>query len=328
MDRRTFLGTLAASFLTTPRSTLAQQPSKVYRIGHLGSGPLLIPPLRKELEESLRQLGYLPGQHIVLEYRSAGGDPERLRQLAAELVQLRVDVLIAETNLAVAAAMQATTATPIVMAAATGVVHAGFVQGLARPGGNVTGLTVDPSPETILGKQVAVLKECVPNLARVAVLWNPAAPGYRAYFQMLEGMAQQLRVELQSFEAQSVTAFEPAFQTARQRRADGLMVFVDTLTFTHRRDIGELAIKYRLPSVAYLKEFAEAGGLVTYGVSLADLYRRTAYYVDKIVKGAKPGDLPVEQPTKFELVINLKTAKALGLTIPPSLLQRADQVIE
>ncbi len=195
MDRRTFLGTLAASFLTTPLATLAQQPSKVYRLGHLGSGPSLIPPLRKELEESLRQLGYLPGQHIVLEYRSAGGDPERLRQLAAELVQLPVDVLIA-----------ATTATPIVMAAATGVVHAGFVHSLARPGGNVTGLTVDPSPETILGKQVAVLKECVPNLARVAVLWNPAAPGYRAYFQMLEGLARQLRVELQSFDAQSVTA--------------------------------------------------------------------------------------------------------------------------
>jgi putative ABC transport system substrate-binding protein len=327
MDRRAFLGTLAGSLLAVPLTTRAQ-PKKVYRIGHLGSGPPLIAPLRKELEDTLRERGYIQGQHIVLEYRAAGGDPERLRQLATELVQLPADVIIAESNLAVAAAMQATRTIPIVMAAATGVVHAGFVQSLARPGGNVTGLTVDPSPETIIGKQLAVLKECVPSLAHVAVLWNPAAPGYRTYFDILDGLARQLRVGLQSLEVQSPTALEAAFQAARQQHADGLIVFVDTLTFTHFRDIGDLATKYQLPSVAYLKEFAKAGGLLTYGISLADLYRRPAYYVDKIIKGAKPGDLPIEQPTTFELVINLKTAKALGLTIPPSLLQRADQVIE
>jgi putative tryptophan/tyrosine transport system substrate-binding protein len=327
MNRRAFLRALAGSIFAVPCAVRAQI-KKVYRIGYLGSGPPLIPPLRKELEDTLRQLGYIPGQHIVLEYRAAGSDPERLRQMATELVQLPADVIIAESNVAVAAAMQATRTIPIVMSAATGALHAGFVRSLARPGGNVTGLTADPAPETILGKQLAVLKECVPTLARVGVLWNPAAPGYRAYFEILQGQAGQLSVGLESLEVQSPADIETSLRTAQQPRVEGVVVFVDILTFSQQRQIGDLSTRYKLPTVAFFREFADSGGLVSYGVKLAELYRRTAYYVDRIIKGAKPADLPVEQPTQFELVINLKTAKALGLTIPPSLLQRADQVIE
>jgi ABC-type uncharacterized transport system substrate-binding protein len=327
IDRREFLAGTSAMLLASPLAAEAQQAKKVWRIGYLGAGPPLEERYQKALEEGLRELGDAPGQQITLEYRFAGGDPERLRQLALELVQMPADVIVAETNPAVAAAKQATSVTPIVMSAATNAIRAGFVQSLARPGGNVTGLTAEPS-ETLLGKQLALLKELVPRMSRVAVLWNPTVPAYRDFFDMLNEEARQLRVSLQSLEVQSPTALEAALGSARQQRAEGLVVFVDIVTFAHRREIAELALKHRLPSVAYVKEFAEAGGLLTYGANLVDLIRRAAYYIDRIIKGAKPADLPVEQPTKFALVINLKTAKALGLTIPQSLLGRADEVIQ
>jgi len=319
---------LAVSFALTPLAAEGQQAAKLYRIGYLASGPSIDPHLQKALEDTLRDLGHIPGRQVSIEYKFPTGDAESLRRFAAELVQLPVDLIIADTNPAVAAAKQATSTIPIVMATAVNPIRAGFVQSLARPGGNVTGLTADPAPETILGKQLALLKELVPKLSRVAVLWNPDAPAYRDYFDMLGTGARQLRISLQSLEVQSPAAFETAFDKARQQRSEGMIIFVDILTFVHRKQIADLAIKHRLPSVAYVREFAEAGGLLTYGVDLAELYRRAAYYVDRIIKGTKPADLPVEQPKKFLLLINLKTAKALGLTVPSSLLLQADQVIE
>jgi len=324
---RIFLGTLAGC-LAVLRRAHAQQAGKVYRVGYLGSGTALEAPLQRALENGFRDLGYAPGQRILLEYRFSELSAERLREFASEFVHMPVDLILADTNSAVAAAKQATTLIPIVMIVGTGVVHAGLIQSLARLGGNVTGLTADSAPETILAKQVATLQECVPNLRKLGVLWNPNAPGYRIYFDILEAQASQLHVEVQSLEVTSPDTVGAAFQAAKKNNLNGMIVFVDILTFGRRRDITTLATKYRIPTVAYVREFADAGGLLAYGANLADMHRRAAYYVDRIIKGAKPGDLPVEQPTKFELVVNLKTAKALGLTISPSLLARADQVIE
>jgi len=324
---RIFLGTLAGC-LAVLRRAHAQQAGKVYRVGYLGSGTALEAPLQRALENGFRDLGYAPGQRILLEYRFSELSAERLREFASEFVHMPVDLILADTNSAVAAAKQATTLIPIVMIVGTGVVHAGLIQSLARLGGNVTGLTADSAPETILAKQVATLQECVPNLRKLGVLWNPNAPGYRIYFDILEAQASQLHVEVQSLEVTSPDTVGAAFQAAKKNNLNGMIVFVDILTFGRRHDITTLATKYRIPTVAYVREFADAGGLLAYGANLADMHRRAAYYVDRIIKGAKPGDLPVEQPTKFELVVNLKTAKALGLTISPSLLARADQVIE
>src|SRR5262245_17308676 len=306
----------------------AQQAGKLYRIGFLGSGPPLDAHLQKSMEDSLRDLGYVLGQRVTIEYKASAGDAERLRQFAAEFVRLPVDLIITDTNPAIAAAKQATATIPIVMVTAANPIGAGFVQSLSRPGGNVTGLSADAAPETILGKQVALLLEFVPKLSRLAVLWNPAAPAYRVYFEILKSNVRQRGINLQSLEVESPAALEKAFDMAHDQRAEGLLVFVDIMTFVHRKQIADLAKKHRLPSVAYVREFADAGGLLTYGADLAAMYRRAAYYVDRIVKGTKPADLPVEQPTKFLLVINHRTAKMLGLTVPPSLLLQADQVIE
>jgi putative ABC transport system substrate-binding protein len=266
--------------LAAPFATEAQQAGKVYRIAFLGEGSTLEPRYQGALEEALRQLGYIPGRRVILEYRYAGGDPERLRQQAAELVQLPVDIILTQTNPATAAAKQATQTIPVVMVTATNVMQTGFVQSLGRPGGNITGLTADPAPETILGKQLGVLREFVPKLSRMGVLWNSSVPGYRQYFDTLQEQARQVGIDLQSLEVQSPTMLETAFATGRQQRAEALFIFVDVLTFVHRRAIVELAIKNRLPTVAYVKEFAEAGGLVTYGIDLTELFRRAAYYVD------------------------------------------------
>jgi putative tryptophan/tyrosine transport system substrate-binding protein len=327
--RRIGLAVVLVLSVLAPPAAGAQQIGKVYRIGYLASGPSLDSRLQQALEDGLRDLGYVRGRQISIEYRfPAAGDAERLRLFAEELVKLPVDVIITDTNPAVAAAIQATNTIPIIMATPANPIRAGFVQSLARPGGNVTGLTADPAPETIIGKQLALLKEFVPRLSRVAVLWNPAAPAYRDYFDILAIAARQLSITPQSFEVQSPMDFERAFDAARQQRSEGLIIFVDILTFVHRKEITDLAKKHRLPSVAYVREFAEAGGLLSYGVDLADLYRRAAYYVDRIIKGTKPAELPIEQPTKFLLIVNNQTARMLGLTIPSSLLVQADHVIE
>ena len=265
----------------------------------------------------------------MIEYRSAEGKLERLPALAAELVALKVDVIVAASTLAALAAKQATRTLPIVFAAAGDPVTSGLVTSLARPGGNVTGLSFF-SPE-LVGKCLEQLKQAVPEVSRVAVLWQPGGPGERTEKDMLkaaEVAARALGVRLQFVEARGPEDFDRAFSDMTRARAGALTVLPSTMFFNERRRLVDLAAKNRLPAVYPWREYVEAGGLMSYGPNVPDLFRRAATYVDKILKGAKPGDLPVEQPTKFELVINLKTAKALGLTIPQSLLQRADQVIE
>jgi putative ABC transport system substrate-binding protein len=329
MNRRTFLCGLTLGTLHTPLAADAQQAGKIPRVGILSMASSEDgAPYEKALEEAFRDLGYVPSKTLLLEHRFASGQPERLRQFAAELVQLPVDVIISGTNPAIAAAKEATSAIPIVMGLSVNPVRAGFVQSLASPGGNITGVSADAAPETILGKQLALLKETLPRLSRVAVLWNPAVTAYRDYFKSTETAALQLGVTLQSVEILSSGALESACASSSQNRAEAMLIFVDNLTFAHRHRIAELAIQHRLPTSVYVKEFVVAGGLMSYGVNLTASYRRAAYYVDRILKGAKPSGLPVEQPTTFEFVINVKTARTLGLTIPQTLLQRADQVIQ
>jgi putative ABC transport system substrate-binding protein len=247
--------------------------------------------------------------------------------LAAELVRLKVDVLVTGSNPVVAAVKQVTATIPVVMAVSRDPVGAGFIASLARPGGNITGFANDPAPE-IIGKNVELLKEAVPRVSRVAFLWNPVPPGAGTYKNAVESAARNLGLTFQSVEVRGRDEFEGAFAAMVRERVNGLVVAADPVTFGPRSEVVLLAAGSRLPAVYGVREFAEAGGLMSYGPNIADQFRRAATYVDKILKGAKPGDLAVEQATKFELVINRKTAKALGLTIPPSLLQRADQIID
>jgi ABC-type uncharacterized transport system substrate-binding protein len=330
MDRRTFLAGTGTVLLAAPLAAEAQQVGKVYRIAYFQVVPRAQnEQMLKALEDGLRERGYVPGQNIFIEYRFADGKPERLPELAAELVRLKVDVIVTGQNPATVAAKQATTTIPIVTTLASDPVGAGLIASLARPGGNITGFTTDVTPE-VGGKRLQLLKEFAPRVSRVTVLWNPAFRGFepKPAFQALEDAARRLRVTLRKVEVREPGDFERAFGVMISERADGLYVIGDPITFTHRRLIADLAVKNRLPATSPLRESAEAGGFMSYGVDFRDLYHRAATYVDKILKGAKPGDLPVEQPTKFELVINLKTAKALGLTIPPSVLRRADEVIQ
>jgi putative ABC transport system substrate-binding protein len=329
MERRTFLGVIAGSLLTAPLAAEAQQAGKVARIGWLGDSPAASPHLDEAFRQGLRDLDYVEGRNVVIEYRWAEGKFERLPALAAELVALKVDVILAGTVLAAVAAKQAIRTIPIVFAAVADPLGSGLVTSLARPGGNVTGLSV-LSPE-LVGKRLEQLKQALPGVSRVAVLWQPGAFGERTEQDMLkaaEVAARALGVRLQFVEARGPTDFDRAFSDMTRAHAGALTVLPSPMFLNERRRLVDLAAKHRLPAGYPWREGADAGGLISYGPSLADLYRRAATYVDKILKGAKPGDLPVEQPTKFELVINLKTAKALRLTIPPSLLQRADEVIQ
>ncbi len=266
------------------------------------------------------------GQDAALEIRNANGRPERLPGLAAELVRLKVEIILAVSNPAIAAAQKATTSIPIVMLLASEPVALGFVASLARPGGNITGLT-SQTPDTA-GKRLQLLKEVVPNLSRVAVLWDPGFLGGRELFRNAEAAAPRLGLQLQLAAAQSSGELNGAFAAMRRERADAVFFVGSPTLFAHRIRIAELAVKHRLPTMCALREYVEAGCLIGYGASLIDQCGRAAYFVDRILKGAKPADLPVEQPTKYELVINAKTAKALGLTIPQSLLLRADEIIQ
>jgi putative ABC transport system substrate-binding protein len=328
MERRTFLGTLGLSVLAAPLAAEAQQAAKIARIGFLTLNLALNPQLREAFLRGLRDLGYVEGSNVVIEYRDAEGKPERLPALAAELVALKVDVIVAPPTLAALAAKQATRTLPIVFAVADPV-GSGLVTSLARPGGNVTGLS-QLAPE-LVGKCLEQLTQVVPGVSRVAVLWQPSAFGGRTEKDMLkeaEVAARALRVRLQFVEARGPADVDRALSDMTRARAGALTVLPSGMFNNERRRLVDLAAKNRLPAVYSWREFVDAGGLMSYGVDLADLWRRAATYVDKILKGTKPADLPVEQPTKFELVINLKTAKALGLTIPPSLLGRADEVIQ
>jgi putative ABC transport system substrate-binding protein len=311
-----------------PLTADAQQAGKVYRIGYIVTAtPDEQEHLTMALDDGLRELGYVEGRNIVVERRFAGGKQERLPDLAAELVRLNVDVIVTGSNPVIAAVKQATVTIPVVMAASRDPVGSGFVASVARPGGNITGLTNDPTPE-IQAKSLELLKEAVPTASRVALLWNPLPPGAETYRKIVESAARKLGVSVQAVEVRGRNEFEGAFAAMARQRVDGVVVLPDPVLFTARNQVVVLATKHHLPAVYHAREFVEIGGLMSYGVNFAHQFRRSASYVDKILKGAKPGDLPVEQATRFELVVNLKTAKALGLTIPPSVLLRADHIIE
>jgi putative ABC transport system substrate-binding protein len=325
MDRRAFIGAFAGGLVIARSVAEAQPAAKVYRIGILlGATAETVAPLVRALTEGLRDLGYVEGRNIVFERRYADGRMERLPELAAELVRLRVDVIVTGSNIHVAAAKRATATIPIVMVAAGDPVGAGFIANLARPGGNITGLSADASRE-IVGKNLALLKEIVPRLSRVGAVGQVQSQGGLA---AIEAAARQLNVALEVVDIRSPDAFESAFAAMDGKRVGAVIVNAGPLTYMRRQQIADLALKHRLPAITGLNEFAQAGLLMSYGPNLPDMYRRAASYVAKILRGAKPADLPVEQPSKFELVINLRTAKALGLTIPQSLLLRADEVIQ
>jgi putative ABC transport system substrate-binding protein len=328
MDRRRFVAG-AVSVLAAPLAVEAQQAEKVYRIGYLQtSARVETLHMVKAFEDGLRDLGYRVGQNVVIEYRFAEARPERLPGLAADLVRLNVDVIVTGINTNTAAAMKATTTIPIVMANSVDPVGAGFVETLARPGRNVTGVTQDTGNE-VFGKRLELLKEILPRGSREwAVLWNPTFGPNRGRWEATADAARKLGLTLLSAEMQRFDDLEPAFASIAKRHPGGLVVMSDAVLFTYRRQIGSMAIKNRLPAISTVSEYAEAGLLLTYGASLPGLWYRSATYVDRILKGAKPADLPIEQPTKFELVINPKTAKALGITIPQSLQGQADKVIQ
>ena len=329
MRRREFI-TLLGSAASFPLAVRAQQPAgRVYRIGYQAITPReQTLHYIKAFEDGLRSLGNRVGENVVIEYRFANGEMERLPALVAELVRLDVDVIVASGgNPANLAAMKATTTIPIVMTSSVDPVGNGLVASLARPGGNVTGFSGDTGSE-ILGKRFELLKEAIPNLSRVGILFNPdVALNGRRQMSLTE-TARTLGLTLVPVEARGLDALEQAFATMRRERAQAFVLQGDSVLFNFRGQIAEMALSNRLPAASVQRELAEAGLLMTYGADYRDLYRRTATIADKIFKGAKPADLPVEQPTKFELVINLKTAKALGLTVPPTLLVRADEVIE
>jgi putative tryptophan/tyrosine transport system substrate-binding protein len=330
IDRRTFLAGTGAVLLAAPQSAGAQQAAQVARIGYLSLNAAANPHLREAFRQGVRGLGYVEGRNVMIEYRDAEGKYERLPALAAELVALKVDVIVTGGGTPPAvAAKQATRTLPIVFSSAADPVTDGLVTSLARPGGNITGLS-NFTPE-LVGKCLEHLKQAVPGASRAAVLWQPGGSAERTEKDMLKAAdvaARALRVRLQFVEARGPADIDRAFSDMTRARADALTVWGAAMLTSERGRLVNLAAKNRLPAVYTYKEFVDAGGLMSYGAHLADLYRRAATYVDKILKGAKPADLPVEQPTKFEFVINLKTARALGLTIPPSVLARADEVIQ
>jgi putative ABC transport system substrate-binding protein len=328
MRRRDFIKVIAGSAVTQPLAAHAQQ-QKIVRIGYLEPGARADPTaqnLRRQFLLGLRDLGYIEGRNFKMEDRSAEGQLDRLPALAAELVGLPVDVIIAFGDAPISAARKATDKIPIVMPLAANPVGSGFVASIARPGGNITGLSGFATD--MASKRVELLKEVVPRATRVAVLWNSSNSSKLAEWKEAQAAAARVGLELHSVEARAPGDFDGAFASILRLRPDAMIAFAESLTIAFREQIGNFALTDRLPMVSELREFAVAGGVATYGVSRPDLWRRSASYVDKIVRGAKPADLPVEQPTRFELVINLKAANAIGLDVPPIMLTRADEVIE
>ena len=326
--RRQFLRTVSVGLLAAPFAFEAQQPGRVPRIGFLSvTSPSDRPPLLDAFRQGLRELRWVEGQNIVIDYRYAEGRVDRLPDLAAELVRLKVDLIVSGGTQGVTAAKNATETIPIVMIAVRDSVGTGLIASLARPGGNVTGVSGSAGLE-IVAKQLELLKETVPKIRRVAILSNPANAYHQLAIREVNVAARSLGVQLQLLEARGPNEFDGAFAAMAKERVGALLVLSDAIFGSHRTRLADLAARSRLPAAYGNRESVEGGGLMSYGPSFLDLHRRAATYVDKILKGAKPADLPVEQPTTFELVINLKTAKALGLTIPQSLLQRADEVID
>ncbi len=328
MERRTFLVMISGGCLAAPLAAEGQQPAKVPRIGLLLGGSPSVGISSERIEafrQGLRELGYVEGKNLAIEYRWAEGKPERFPDFAAELVRLKVDVIVAHTTPAALAAKNATEALPIVMVIVADPVGSGLVRNLPRPGGNITGLSFLAAD--LGAKQLQLLKEAVPTISRVGVLRIPANPAHTLILRGMETAAPTLRVTLQILDVRVVDDLESVFAALSKDRAGGVVVLPDPMLSQERRRIADLAAKHRLPDMYGVLD-PGAGGLMTYAADDRDNWRRAATYVDKILKGAKPADLPVEQPTKFKFVINLKTAKTLGLTIPPSLLLRADEVIQ
>jgi putative ABC transport system substrate-binding protein len=316
-----------AAVLFSPIYSVQAQPAKVPRIGFLSGNSLSDNAPRIEaFREGLRDMGYVEGKNIIIEWRSAEGKLDRLPALATELVNLKVDVILAYGPTPTRVAKKATTTIPIVMGFEADPVGSGLVASLARPGGNITGLS-SLAPD-LSGKQLSILKEVLPKLSRVAVLGNSGELGNAQALKAIELAAGSLKLQLQYLDVLSHKDIETSFQAASEKRAGAVLVLAGPVMSPHRTEVVNLAAKNRLPAMYYRSDYVEAGGLMTYSTSFPDLFRRAATYVDKILKGAKPADLPVEQPTKFELVINLKAAKQIGLTIPPNVLARADKVIK
>jgi putative ABC transport system substrate-binding protein len=330
MNRRSFIAAVTLSLLARPRAGETQERAEAARIGYLAAGRVSPSQGRDFLLQGLRDLGYVEGRNLLIEYRDAEGKIERLPALAAELVALKVDVIVAAAGtLPALAAKRATSSIPVLFIGVGDPVTSGLVTSLARPGGNVTGLSVLATE--LVGKWLELVTQAVPEVRRVAILWQPGGLSEATDKDVLKeaaAAAGALGVQIQPVEARRPADFERAFSEMTRARMGGLVVLSTSMFATEPRRLADLAAKNRLPTVFPFRLYVDAGGLMSYGANLADLFRRTATYLDKILKGAKPSDLPVEQPTTFELVINLKTAKALGLTIPPSLLARADQVIE
>jgi putative ABC transport system substrate-binding protein len=325
MDRRTFIGSIASAVVATPLGALAQQQGKVWRIGFLSQSSASLSSLYTDaFLKGMRDLGYIEGKNLIVEWRFGDGKFERLPSLAADLVQLRVDVIVATPSPAIAAAQKATTTIPIVMASAGDPLGSGFVKSLARPQGNITGLSVMGSDTG--AKQLELLRSVVPKLSRVAVLTPTAADSPTS--RSVRAAAQKAGVDSLVVEASTSQEIEGAFSTLVRAKADAVIVSSPSTFAPQHRQIAELALKHRMPSMFQDRLQAENGGLMSYGPKFAENYLRAATYVDKILKGAKPGDLPVEQPVSFELVVNLRTAKALGVTIPQTILVRADEVIQ
>jgi putative ABC transport system substrate-binding protein len=325
-----FVGSLAAlaaspEIVFKPQSACAQQSASPRRIGVL---LLALSPESKEtraFQQALRDAGYAEGRDVVIEWRSANGDYARVPELAADLVQRKVDVIVADTTLAAQAVKHATSTIPIVMALVADPVGSGLVASLAHPGGNVTGLSIMLAE--LSAKRLQLLKEAIPRLTRVAVLWNPDTPWHQKAIADLKAAAPSLSIQLSFVSMRTPEEIGPAFSAVNRAHAQALYLLESSFSYTHRTTLLKLASKARLPIIHGLRQFVDEGGLMSYGANIGNSFRRSAGYVDKILKGAKPGDLPIEQPTQFELVVNLKTAKALGITIPQSILLQADEVI-
>jgi putative ABC transport system substrate-binding protein len=326
MDRRTFIESMAGAVFSAPLAAEAQQARKVYRIGFLWESSTVFPDAIEAFRQGLRDLGYVEGRTITIEYRWAEGKPERMRELAEELVRLKVDVIITPSSVYTGAAKRATSTIPIIFMSHADPIRSGHVANLARPGGNITGLSLMMTETNVKGLEL--FKEAIPGLSRVAVIWDPATPSHGPGLKAVEVAGPTLGLRIQPVAVRSATEYESAFSAIVRERAGGVLVLSTPLFIAGAKPLAELAMTHKLPSLFGPRHHVEAGGLMSYSPDRADLWRRGAIYVDKILKGAKPEDLPVQQPTKFELVINLKTAKVLGLTIPASLLQRADQVIQ
>ena len=310
-----------------PLAVKAQDTTRVWRVGFLGPGSYSAGDPRVEaLRRGFHELGYAEGQNLALEFRWAEGNANRLLELAAELAKLKVDAIVSQGTQATDAARRAATTIPIVFAVAGDPIGSGLVTSLARPGGNVTGLT-DIAPE-ITGKRLDLVREAVPGITRIAVLWNPANPTAAPQKKDTDTASRSVGLSVRSLELRDVSQLEVAFAAAVQDRAQAVIVLSDGALYGRRVQIAQLSAKHRLLCVAWTPEFAESGCLMAYGANVVDMHRRAALFVDKILKGASPGSLPVEQPTRFELVLNIRTAKALGLKVPPALLARADRVIE